>query len=268
MNRIDQKFEEARSEGRILFSIYICAGDPDLATTRELVLEFDRRGVDMIELGVPFSDPVADGPVIQNATQRALENGTTLSQTLETLRSIRKDSDIPILLMTYYNPVFHFGVEKLVEAAIEAGADGLIIPDLTPEEGAEVVNAARARDCKTIFFAAPTSTDERIKKANELLTGFIYCVSVTGITGARDELPQETTDYLERLRALTDKPLVIGFGVSKSSQIASLSGHADGVIVGSAIVRKIEEHLEAPREDLIREVGDFAEELAAGARTK
>ncbi|MDA0840471.1 MAG: tryptophan synthase subunit alpha [Planctomycetota bacterium] len=266
MNRIDAKFQQAKDEGRAIFSIYICAGDPDLETTKELVLEFDRVGVDLIELGVPFSDPVADGPVIQNAIQRALEGGTTLRKSLDTLRSIRTESEIPITLMTYYNPVFHYGIEALVKDAVAAGADGLIVPDLTPEESEDLVAAARAQDCKTIFFTAPTSTDERVRITNEAATGFIYCVSVTGITGARESLPEELVSNLERFRNLTDKPLVVGFGVSRPDQVRMLSKHADGIIVGSAIVRKIEENLSESREVLVRRVGELAAELAGGVR--
>ncbi len=266
MNRIDAKFQQAKDEGRAIFSIYICAGDPDLETTKKLVLEFDRAGVDLIELGVPFSDPVADGPVIQNATQRALEGGTTLRKSLETLSAIRSESEIPITLMTYYNPVFHYGLEALVKEAVDAGADGLIVPDLTPEESSDLVAAARSQDCKTIFFTAPTSTDERVRKTNESATGFIYCVSVTGITGARDALPEELVSNLQRFRSLTDKPLVVGFGVSQQDQVRMLSEHADGIIVGSAIVRKIEEHLSEGRDVLVQKVGELAAQLAAGVR--
>lgn len=266
MNRIDRKFQQARAEQRGVFSIYVCAGDPDLETTRELVVEFDRRGVDLVELGVPFSDPVADGPVIQNATQRALAGGTTLRKTLDLVRQIRPESEIPICLMTYYNPVFRFGVARLVEEAVAAGADGLIVPDLTPEEAGDLVAEARPRDCKTVFFIAPTSTEARIRQAHAISTGFIYCVSVTGITGERDELPAELTASLRRFRALTDKPLVVGFGVSTRAQVSLLCRHADGVIVGSAIVRRIEQHLEQPRAVLVRKVGDAAADLAAGVR--
>lgn len=266
MNRIDRKFQQARAEGRALFSIYICAGDPDLDTTRELIWEFDRRGVDMIELGVPFSDPVADGPVIQNATQRALESGTTLRKTLETLKTIRGESEIPVCLMTYYNPVFHFGVKELIGEAVNAGADGLIVPDLTPEEAGDLVAAARSRDCKTIFFIAPTSTESRIRNANALSTGFIYCVSVTGITGERDELPSELAASLQHFRSWTDKPLVVGFGVSRRAQVSMLSKVADGIIVGSAMVRRIEQHLRDPRSLLVKKLGEAAADLALGVR--
>ena len=266
MNRIDRKFQQAKQEGRSLFSIYICAGDPDLETTRDLVWEFDRVGVDLVELGVPFSDPVADGPVIQDATQRALAGGTTLKKTLAMLGEIRSKSEMPICLMTYYNPIFRFGVGEFLAEAVGAGMDGLIVPDLIAEEAHELIENARERDCKTIFFAAPTSTDERIRLTNEASTGFIYCVSVTGITGARSELPEELVTNLQRIRSLTDKPLVVGFGVSRPEQVAMLSEHADGIIVGSAIVRRIEENLGETREALVAKVGEAASELAGGVR--
>jgi len=266
MNRIDGKFQQAKEEGRAVFSIYICAGDPDLDTTRDLVIEFDRIGVDMVELGVPFSDPVADGPVIQNATERALANGTSLRKTLSTLREIREESEIPISIMTYYNPVFHYGVPALVRDAVDTGADGLIIPDLAAEEAGELIPAARELDCKTIFFVAPTSTDERIALTNEVATGFIYCVSVTGITGARDALPDELTADLQRVRRLTDKPLVVGFGISRREQVSMIGKYADGVIVGSAIVGCIEESLAEPRARLVEDVAAVATDLLAGVR--
>lgn len=266
MNRIDRKFQQAKEEGRAVFSIYLCAGDPDLETTRDLVVEFDRLGVDMVELGVPFSDPVADGPVIQNAAERALANGTSLRRVLSTLREIRQLSDLPISIMTYYNPVFRYGVPALVRDAVDAGADGLIIPDLSPEEAGDLIPAARECDCKTIFFVAPTSTDKRIALTNEVSTGFIYCVSVTGITGAREALPEELIADLQRIRRLTDKPLVVGFGISRREQVSMIGKHADGVIVGSAIVRCIEQSLGGPRDRLIESVSAAAADLLAGVR--
>jgi tryptophan synthase alpha chain len=266
MNRIDRKFQQAKAESRAVFSVYICAGDPDLDTTRELVLAFDRLGVDMVELGVPFSDPVADGPVIQKATQRALSGGTTLRKTLQTVRDIRKQSQMPISLMTYYNPVFHYGVERLVNDAVDAGVDGLIVPDLAVEEAGDLIPPARNRDCKTIFFVAPTSTDDRIVMANQAATGFLYCVSVTGITGTRDSLPDELVANLRRIRRLTDKPLVVGFGISRPEQVSMLSRHADGLIVGSAIVKRIEENLGKPPSTLVQKVSEAAAGLLAGLR--
>jgi tryptophan synthase alpha chain len=220
----------------------------------------------MVELGVPFSDPVADGPVIQNATQRALGGGATLRRTLLALREIRKGSEMPVSLMTYYNPVFHYGVENLVNDAADAGVDGLIVPDLPVEEAGDLIPAARKRDCKTVFFVAPTSTDDRIVITNKAATGFIYCVSVTGITGARDSLPDELLANLKRIRRLTDKPLVVGFGISRPEQVSVLSRHADGLIIGSAIVRRIEENLGEPRSTLVRRVGESAAGLLAGIR--
>jgi tryptophan synthase alpha chain len=267
MNRIDRAFRDARASRRALFSIYLCAGDPDLDTTRDLVLEFAHQGVDMVELGVPFSDPVADGPVIQNASQRALKAGTTLRKTLALVRQIRQTCPMPICLMTYYNPVHRYGEALLAEDAVLAGVDGLIIPDLIPEEAADLSRAARQHDLKTVFFVAPTSTDDRIRLADQASTGFIYCVSVTGITGARAGLPPDLADHLRRIRSLTTHPLVVGFGVSQATQVSWIASHADGVIVGSAMVRHIEDHLAGPRAALVQAAGRFAAELASGVRT-
>ncbi|HUU69007.1 MAG TPA: tryptophan synthase subunit alpha [Planctomycetota bacterium] len=268
MNRIDKLYSTCKSEGKKAFNVYICAGDPDLETTAALIREFERRGVDAIELGVPFSDPVADGPVIQQAAKRAIEAGTTLDAIIRLVAGLRKSGcAIPICLMTYFNPVHHYGVERFVDDAADAGVDGFIIPDLCPEEGEALIARARARDVKTIFFIAPTTTPERMKTINEQSTGFIYCVSVIGITGARKELPPDLRDHLLRVRRLTSLPLVVGFGISNRETVRMMCEMADGVIVGSAICKKIEELLSGPREELVRKAGEFAAELAEGART-
>ena len=266
MNRIEKLYSEFKAAGRAAFNVYLCAGDPDLETTRELIPALEEAGVDVIELGMPFSDPIADGPVIQAAGQRSLERGTTLGKVLELVDEVRKESEIPIALMTYYNIVHKFGVERFVSEAGRAGIDGVIVPDLIAEEAGELISSARAADLATIFFVAPTSTDERIALADELSTGFIYCVSVTGITGARDKLPDGLRQYLARVRSLTTKPLVVGFGVSKPEQVRMLSELCDGVIVGSAIVREIEAGAGLPRAELVSKVADFAATLAAGTR--
>ena len=265
MNRIKKKYADLKAEGRAAFNVYLCAGDPDLETTHDLILALESAGADVIELGMPFSDPIADGPVIQAAGQRSLERGTTLPKVLELVAEVRKRSEIPIALMTYYNVVHKFGIERFVSEAADAGIDGLIVPDLIPEEAGELIRPARAADLATIFFVAPTSTDERIALADEASTGFIYCVSVTGITGARDRLPDDLREYLLRVRSKTTKPLAVGFGVSRLEQVRALAEIADGVIVGSAIVRQIEAASELPRAELVKKVADFAASLAAGA---
>jgi tryptophan synthase alpha chain len=266
MNRIERKYADLKGEGRAAFNVYLCAGDPDLETTHDLILALERVGVDMIELGMPFSDPIADGPVIQAAGQRSLERGTTLGQVIALAARVRESSEIPIALMTYFNLIHKMGIEKFVAEATNAGIDGVIIPDLIPEEADELIPLARRAGLATIFFVAPTSTDERITLANESSTGFIYCVSLTGITGERTELPPDIREYLGRVRTLTDKPLVVGFGVSKPEQVRGLSEVCDGVIVGSAVVRQIEAAADLPREELVKKVAAFAGDLAAGTR--
>jgi len=265
VNRIENTYAALKSQGRSAFNVYLCAGDPDLETTRDLILALEQSGTDMIELGMPFSDPIADGPVIQAAGQRSLERGTTLPQVLDLVAEVRKQSDIPIALMTYYNIVHKFGIGRLVDEATRVGIDGLILPDLIVEEADELIGLAHAAGLATIFFVAPTSTDDRIALAEEASTGFIYCVSVAGITGARAELPDNLKQYLLDVRSKTTKPLVVGFGVSKPEQVRALSEVADGVIVGSAIVRQIEAAAGLPRAELVEKIAAFAAELAQEA---
>ena len=268
MNRIDRLYSTFKSQGRKAFNVYVCAGDPDLETTAALIREFEKRGVDAIELGVPFSDPVADGPVIQQAARRGIESGANLPRIIKMVAGLREAGcAIPICLMTYYNPIHHYGVEKFVDDSADAGVDGFIIPDLAPEEGEALIARARARDVKTIFFIAPTTKPDRMRVINEKSTGFIYCVSVVGITGARKDLPPELRDHLRRVRKATTLPLVVGFGISNRETVRMMCEAADGVIVGSAVCRKIEEMSGRPREELVKKVGEFAEELAEGARS-
>ncbi len=266
MNRIEKTYADLKAEGRAALNVYVCAGDPDIETTRDLILAFEKAGVDMIELGMPFSDPIADGPVIQAAGQRALEAGTTLPKVLELVAEVRKQSDIPIALMTYYNVIHKFGIQRLASEATRVGIDGLIVPDLIVEEAGDLIEAARAADLATIFFVAPTSTDDRIALADEASTGFIYCVSVTGITGARDALPGDVRDYLSDVRSKTTKPLVVGFGVSTPEQVRAMAEVVDGVIVGSAVVRQIEAATGLPRAKLVAKVTEFVAPLASGVR--
>jgi tryptophan synthase alpha chain len=266
VNRIEKTYADLKAGGRAALNVYVCAGDPDLDTTRDLILAFEKAGVDMIELGMPFSDPIADGPVIQAAGQRALEGGTTLPKVLNLVAEVRKQSDIPIALMTYYNVIHKFGIERLANEAKRVGIDGLIVPDLIVEEADDLIGAARAVDLATIFFVAPTSTDDRIALADEASTGFIYCVSVTGITGARDALPDDVRDYLSDVRSKTTKPLVVGFGVSTPEQVRAMAEVVDGVIVGSAVVRRIEAAAGLPRAELVAKVTEFVASLAAAVR--
>jgi len=265
VNRIENLYKSLKGK-RSAFNAYLCAGDPDLDTTHDMILAFEKSGVDMIELGMPFSDPVADGPVIQAAGQRAIERGVTLPKVLELVQRVRKQSQLPIALMTYYNIIHKFGIERTVRECKAAGIDGFVIPDLIPEEAGELIAAARAAELATIFFVAPTSTDDRVALADRESTGFIYCVSVTGITGARTALPDDLRDYIVRTRAKVTKPLVVGFGVSNREQVQALGEVADGVIVGSAIVREIEAASRLPRAEMVKKVAAFASELAGTRR--
>ena len=243
MNRIDKKFKQLRRIRKKAFISYICAGDPDIKTTGELVLGLERAGVDIIELGIPFSDPLADGPTIQRASQRALKAGANIPKILSMVRGLRKKTQIPLVFMTYYNLVHYYGVEKFVKDAKEAGADGIIVPDLIPEEAHRLISAARKMDFCTIFLIAPTSTTDRIRMIADKSRGFIYYVSLTGVTGARKILPSHIKEHIRKIRRITDKPVCVGFGVSSHSQVRQMQGFADGVIVGSALVNKIEQNL-------------------------
>mgnify|MGYP000044184260 CR=1 FL=1 len=265
MNRIDALYQRVRSTRGFALNVYLCAGNPSLEATLPLVLEAERRGADAIELGVPFSDPVADGPDLQPAHARGVAAGVTLGDVLGLVRRLRQRSQIPIALMSYYNPIHHRGPARLVADAAAAGVDGLIVPDLPPEEADELVAAARGHDVKTIFFIAPTSTPERVALVNRAATGFIYCISLTGVTGARAQLPRELADQLRALRGATDKPLVVGFGVSTPEHVRAMAEVADGCIVGSAVARVIESALTRPLDELLRVVGDCIEPLAQAA---
>lgn len=243
--RIQQLFKHTRAAQRAAFAAYVTAGDPSPEMTPRLVEALERAGVDLIELGVPFSDPVADGPVIQRASARALKAGTNLPKVLEIARQIRENSHIPILLFTYMNPVVHYGIEKLAVDAKQAGVDGVLLTDLSVEEAAPYVESLREAGLDTVFLAAPTSTERRLKLVAEYSTGFIYLVSRTGVTGERDELSDQAAPLIEKMRAVTDLPLVMGFGISTPEHAAEVGKLAEGIAVGSAIVRQIERDTEA-----------------------
>jgi tryptophan synthase alpha chain len=257
MSRISRRFEELRAAGRTGLIAYIMAGDPDLETTRALILELERAGADFIELGVPFTDPLADGPSIQAANERALAAGTTLDQILSLVRSVREESEIPILLMTYYNPIFRAGHERLAQGAREAGVDGMLITDLPPEEAEEWKQVADAAGLDTIFLLAPTSNEERIRIATRIASGFVYCVSRTGVTGARADLPEDLHALLDRIRAGTDAPIAVGFGVSRPEHVRQIGEWCQAAVVGSAIVSIIG----AEGRDCVEPVGRFVREL-------
>ncbi len=240
------------------------AGDPSLAETERLIIEAERRGADLIELGVPFSDPLADGPVIQRADVRALAAGTSLPRVLEMVASLRARVRLPLVLMTYYNPILAFGLKGFARTAVEAGVDGVIVPDLPHEEAEPLRAEAEPAGLDMIHMVAPTSTPARVKAIARLSRGFIYVVSLTGVTGARRELPPDLDAQLRTLRLVTTKPLCVGFGVSTPEQVAVVGRLADGVAVGSAIVRTIEEH--AGTSALVEKFGDFIASLKAPLR--
>lgn len=266
MNRIDRKFAELKAEGKKAFIPFITAGDPSLEDTISIVSKLESVGADIIELGVPFSDPVADGPSIQRSSLRALSSKVSLKRVIDTVAKIRTQSQIPIAFLTYYNIIFKYGVERFVKDAVEAGVDGAVVANLPPEEASELISAAREHDFATIFLVAPTSTPERVKIIAEACTGFIYCVSLTGVTGARDTISGMLAPTLERIKQHTDKPVAVGFGVSTPAQAREVAAMADGVIVGSAIVNVIEAHVNEPGE-LLSSVRDFAASLVEAVKS-
>jgi tryptophan synthase alpha chain len=238
--RIGKRFAELRAAGELGIVAYLTAGDPTLDATHKFVLALAEAGADVIELGVPFSDPLADGPTIQRASERALKSGTTLAGVLDLVRRIRQPSQVPLLLFSYYNPILQMGLEKFAAAAAAAGADGVLATDLTPEESADYCRILHAQNLDTIFLAAPTSSDERLKIISAASTGFLYIISRTGVTGAKDSLPDELPVLLRRARRFTDLPIAVGFGISRPGHVSVLGGLADAAVVGSALVAEIE----------------------------
>ncbi|HEU5021748.1 MAG TPA: tryptophan synthase subunit alpha [Bryobacteraceae bacterium] len=239
MTRIGQLFERLRKENRKGMVAYLTAGDPTPDATPGLVAALERGGADLIEFGVPFSDPIADGPVIQAAGDRAIRAGMTMRRVLETAAEIRRTSQIPILLFTYLNPVLRYGFARLAADAKAAGIDGCLLIDVSVEEAGEYVKVMRDAGLDTVFIASPTSTDHRLKLAAQYSSGFIYLVSRTGITGEQQSISHTALPLIERMRALTDLPLAMGFGISNPDQVAAIASHADAAVVGSAIVRQI-----------------------------
>jgi tryptophan synthase alpha chain len=264
MSRISQTFEYLQKTHERALIPYVTAGDPDLEMTKRLVREMVRRGADIIEIGVPFSDPLADGPIIQRASQRALQGGTTLRKILQTVSELRHEVDVPLVLMTYYNPVFRYGEEAFVADALDAGVDGIIVPDLPPEEGQSLMELTTDTPLEMIFLAAPTSTSARLALISEASRGFIYYVSRLGTTGVRDHLADDLRIMLEKVRASTSKPIAVGVGVSTPEHVRPVAELADGVVVGSAILKLIED-LE-DRADRLEHVGDFVAVLKAATR--
>jgi len=238
--RIAKRFRELSEAGELGLIAYITAGDPSLGASEKIVLAAARAGADAIELGVPFSDPVADGPTIQRASERALRSGTTLAGVLELVRRLRARTDVPLVLFGYFNPFLQMGLERFAAAAAAAGADGVLVTDMTAEESDEYRAAMRARGLDTIFLAAPTSTDARLERIAECSSGFLYLVSRMGVTGAREAMPEELPALARRVRRFTRLPLAVGFGISLPEHVSMLGGIADAAVVGSALVAEIE----------------------------
>jgi tryptophan synthase alpha chain len=239
--RIARRFAELGRRGEMGLVAFLSAGDPSLAATESFVLALADAGADVIELGVPFSDPVADGPAIQRSSERALRAGATLAGVLDLVASIRRKSDVPLVLFSYYNPVLQMGVERFASRADGAGADGVLITDLTPEESGDYRRIVREHGLDTIFLAAPTSTDERLARIAEVTSGFLYVISRTGVTGARESLPEDLPALIRRVRRATRLPVAVGFGISLPGQVSVLGGLADAAVVGSALVQEIEQ---------------------------
>src|SRR5205807_2335753 len=238
--RISKRFAELRASGELGIVTYITAGDPSLDATLKFVLALAQAGADVIELGVPFSDPLADGPTIQRASERALKSGTTLASVIELVGRIRKASQVPLVLFSYYNPILQMGLEKFANATETAGADGVLATDLTAEESDDYRRILAAHHLDTIFLGAPTSTDERLAKIAACSSGFLYLISRTGVTGAKDALPDDLPALLRRARAATRLPIAVGFGISLPGHVSVLGGLADAAVVGSALVSEIE----------------------------
>lgn len=241
MSKIEEVFKDLRVKGRKAFIPYIMAGDPDLAKTEEVILFFEEVGADIVELGIPFTDPLADGPTIQRASERALKKGITLKKVLEFVKRIRRSIKIPIVLMTYYNPIFKYGEERFVKETVQYGVNGIIVPDLPPDEATDLIRFSKREGLDTVFLLAPTSTEDRVKTVARTSSGFIYYVSITGITGSRLQIDESLGESIKKIRKITDKPVCVGFGVSNPEEASRVSEIADGVIIGSAIVKMLNE---------------------------
>ncbi|OGQ48321.1 MAG: tryptophan synthase subunit alpha [Deltaproteobacteria bacterium RIFCSPLOWO2_02_44_9] len=263
-NRIQKTFARLMVKGEKALITFITAGDPNLQATKDIVFALEKAGADIIELGIPFSDPMADGPTIQAASERALKKGTTLGDVLDLVRDIRKVSEIPIILFGYYNPIFIYGVKRFAKDAKDAGADGVLVVDLPPEEAQELKVHTDRNGLDLIFLLTPTSDDSRMRLVAEMASGFIYYVSVAGITGARKELSDTIQKYVKKVRQFTPLPVGVGFGISTPQQVMEVSRYADAVIVGSAIVKVIEGSYGSP--GLTKRVERFVSGLKKGLK--
>lgn len=259
MGRIEHRFNILKEKGEKALVIYITAGDPSLEQTKEIALGLDAAGVDCLEIGVPFSDPTADGPIIQAASQRALKNGTTLSAILDMIKSLRVSSEIPICLFGYYNPILSYGPERFAARAKEAGVDGILVVDLPPEEAPELRQYTDPKGIDFISLIAPTTSTERVKTIASHATGFLYYISITGVTGTAKPQVEEVKKDVQRIKKVTDLPLVVGFGISTPQQAKEIAPSADGIVIGSAVVRMIEEH--CGKFDLVAQVAHYARQI-------
>jgi tryptophan synthase alpha chain len=259
LSRISETFARLKIEGRGALVPFITAGDPDIETTRELLFALARAGSDLIEVGVPFSDPIADGPVIQRASQRALRHRISVAEILNVVADTRKEIDVPVVIFSYLNPLLQFGISRFAEEAARAGVDGVLLTDLALEESDEFSKTLRANSLDLILLVAPTSTDERLRTIAERASGFIYAVSRTGVTGATAELSNEAEKLVRRVRAVTDLPIAVGFGISNAEQVSEVWRYADAAVVGSAIVAEIERN--AGRPDLVQSIEGFVRSL-------
>jgi tryptophan synthase alpha chain len=265
MNRIEEKFAQLKQQGRKGFIVYIGAGDPDISATCDFALEFERAGVDVLELGVPFSDPLADGLVNQLAAQRGLESGTTPAKVLEAVQTIRKRSQIPVVLYIYFNLIHRYGIDRFIRDATAAGVDGLLVLDLPPEEGAQYELLMRKAGLCNIYLVAPTTPDERIELIVKQGTGFIYCISREGVTGMQQKTSDSVSGLVQRIRAHTRLPIAVGFGISTPEQARTVASQADAVVVGSAVVNQVAASVHSKDK---RAVTELVSRLAQGVNAK
>jgi len=260
MNRIVERFAKLQRDGKKGFVVYIGAGDPHLESTRQLALAFDQAGVDVLELGVPFSDPLADGVVNQLAAQRGLESGTTPAKVLETVAAIRRDSQVPIVLYIYFNLIHRIGLQRFIEDAANAGVDGLLVLDLPPEESENYETLMKQAGLCNIYLIAPTTPEDRMELIAKRAAGFIYYVSREGVTGMQQKISDTIASMTSKIRAHTNLPIAIGFGVSTPEQAKTVAGYGEAVVVGSAIVNQIAEHGKSP--ELVKRAGSFVKSLS------
>jgi tryptophan synthase alpha chain len=266
LSRLADRFAQLKTRGEKALVCFVTAGDPPCERTVEIVTTLARAGADVVEIGIPFSDPLADGPSIQASSQRSLDTGMSTRKALDLVRQIRERApDLPLVLMTYYNPLLRYGLKPYAQAAQAAGADAHIVTDLTPEEAGEWKRLSEANALDTIFLVAPTSTPARIATVAQLSSGFVYCVSRTGVTGARQDVPTELKDVIEQIKSQTPLPVCVGFGISRPEHVERISAYADGVVVGSSLVDLIHQQRDAP--DLLEQVHEYVAALKAATRS-